>query len=440
MNNVIMISTDQQSANAMGCVDSSYWTPHLDRLAQLGVRYTGAISASAQCTPSRATWMTGKYPHQVGVNQIGHVLDPQEWGIAKAFNAAGCETVYFGKWHLGLSASAHDFQVTEYRTEGLELGGAHPNSAFHSHKDAVSTTMALNYLEDYDGSKPFFMKLCWYMPHPNAPADKPFERVERFADRFPLEEMPVPRSFYEDDLSTKPAFQAERANTGESKLTDALVRRDAQRYRSMLALMDWNLGRLLEKLEDKGLLDRTAIVFTSDHGDLQGAHRLRLKGVLPYKELYHVPLIVYVPGLRPSRSVVPDLVSSAAVPGTLLETAGLRVPSECEGGSLLPHAMRDERPPEEHVFFEHYKAYWGHHPFRGVQTPAWKYVYYYEENMEEMYDLLHDPDEMRNVAGQPEAEVERRRLRELVDRWWEDTGGLTRTPIVDPDNPWGKET
>ncbi|WP_317957535.1 sulfatase-like hydrolase/transferase, partial [Paenibacillus chitinolyticus] len=159
MRNIIMISTDQQKANAMGCVDPSYYTPNLDKLVDRSIRFTGAISTSAQCSPSRASWMTGKFPHQVGVYQIGHMLDPQEWGIAKEFNRAGYETVYFGKWHLGLSPAHHEFQVTDYRTDGLELAGAQTDPRFHSNKDAVTTAQALNYLEDYDGSKAFFMKM-----------------------------------------------------------------------------------------------------------------------------------------------------------------------------------------------------------------------------------------------------------------------------------------
>ncbi|MFC5451595.1 sulfatase family protein [Paenibacillus aestuarii] len=438
MRNVIMIATDQQKVSAMGCVDASYRTPQLDRLAERSVRFTGVISTSAQCSPSRASWMTGKYPHQVGVNQIGHVLDPREWGIAKEFNHAGYETAYFGKWHLGLSASAHDFQITHYRTDELELGGANTDPRFLSNKDAVTTAMALNYLEDYQGDKPFFLKVCWHMPHPNAPIDQPFELIERYAEQFQLADMPIPDSFLRDNLAGKPVFQRERSETGESLLTEELVRRDAQRYRTMLSLMDWNLGRLIAKLEAKGLLVNTAILFTSDHGDMQGAHRLRLKGVLPYKELYNVPLILYVPGVSPSRKVIPDLVSSAAVPGTLLAAAGLEVPAEFEGGSLLPHLNLVAPPVQEHVFFEHYKAYWGYHPMRGVQTPDWKYVYYYEDDMEEMYDLRQDPDELVNVAGELEAETARLQLRQQVDDWWDATGGLSRPAIEDLNSTWGK--
>ncbi|KRE82396.1 hypothetical protein ASG89_14145 [Paenibacillus sp. Soil766] len=439
MKNVIMITTDQQKVDAIGCVNSSYHTPNLDKLVERGVRFTGVISTSAQCSPSRASWMTGKFPHQVGVNNIGHVLDPQEWGIAKEFNRAGYETVYLGKWHLGLSPAHHEFQITDYRTDGFDLGAANPEPRFHSHRDALTSTKALNYLEDYEGDKPFFMAVNWYMPHPNTPVDPPFELIQQYAAQFPKSEMPIPSSYYEDDLSTKPEFQQIRSQQGESAMTEDIVRRDAQHYRSMLKLMDDNLGRLVSKLEAKGMLENTVILFTTDHGDMQGAHQLRLKGVLPYKELYNVPVILYAPGEQAARTVIPDLVSSAAVTGTLLDAAGIQVPVECEGGSLLPHLRLTEPPEEQLVFFEHYKAYWGYHPFRAAQTPEWKYVYYYEEDMEEIYNLQNDPDELVNLAGRPEAETARQSLRGAVDHWWDITGGLSHPVIQDNVNKWGKE-
>jgi arylsulfatase len=437
--NVIWIMTDQQQAGAMGCLDASFHTPRLDELIATGVRFAKNICTSAQCSPSRASWMTGRYPHQVGVNQIGHILDPEEPNIARTFAESGYETVYFGKWHLGsVPLEKYGFQVVDYRTDGVDFVYAHshhPN--FWSGRDAVTTAKAVNYLEDHrDKTKPFFMTVSWYMPHPNAPENGPFELIEHFADRFPLEQMSVPDSFYNDDLTTKPRYQMERSQSDESRLTEDIVRRDAQKYRTMLALMDHNLGKLLDAVKRNGFSDNTIIVFTSDHGDMQGAHRLRLKGVLPYKELYETPLVFIFPQGNGNRQTIDDLVSSAAVPGTLLAAAGLPVPDCFEGGSLLPLLNQEKRDPESKVFFEHYKAYWGYHPIRGVQTEQWKYVYYYEEDMEEMYDLTVDPDELTNIAADSRVKAVKSELRKEVDGWWERTGALSRKPFVDESSPW----
>lgn len=438
--NIVLITTDQQKANAIGSCDPSYVTPNLDALVQRSVHFSNHLCTAAQCAPARATWMTGRYPHEVGVNQIGHKLNPQDENIAYAFHRQGYETVYFGKWHLGGKPADYGFQVTDYRADSLDLWGANERPEFFSHRDAVTTAKALNYLNDYRGERPFFMHVSWYMPHPNHPESKekgPFENLDVFTEQFPVDSMPVPVSFYEDDLSGKPAHQQMRSRSEEASLTEALVREDAHRYRKLVALMDRNLGKLLAMLKDKDLLENTMIVFTSDHGDMQGAHRLRLKGVLPYKELFHVPLVIYAPWLESARRTITDLNTSAALPNTMLEAVGLP-PSEAFHPSLLPLFQQKEANPETHVYIEHYKAYWGEHPFRGIQSERYKYVYYYKDDVEEMYDLHADPDEIVNVAGDAALAETKAELRRQVDDWWEQTGGLSREPILDPESKWGR--
>ncbi|WP_226527241.1 sulfatase-like hydrolase/transferase [Metabacillus niabensis] len=434
--NILFITTDQQQFDAIGN-SGTYYTPNLDKLSEMGVTFTKHIVTSAQCAPSRATWMTGRYPHQVGVNIIGHMLDPQDENIAYSFNDAGYETVYFGKWHLGGRPSDYGFKVTDYRTDGVDLSGANESHQYFSNKDAHTTAQTINYLDEYSGKDPFFMHVSWYMPHPNQPETGPFEDVSAFDDRFKKSDMPVPNSYYKDDLSTKPAHQQIRAQSGESKLTEELIREDARKYRKLVSLMDRNLGKILEKLEEKMLLDHTMILFTSDHGDMQGAHRLRLKGVLPYKELYHVPLIMYLPWISSKRKVIGDLTSSASLSGTMLDAAGVPLP-ESFYPSLLPLLDEETENPEAHVFIEHYKAYWGQHPLRGIQTENYKYVYYYEDNIEEMYDLQNDPDELKNICNDTQYKSIKQKLKDKVDDWWAKTGALSKEPIVDPESTWGK--
>ncbi|WP_163537976.1 sulfatase-like hydrolase/transferase [Gracilibacillus sp. YIM 98692] len=438
--NIIFITTDQQRADTMN--SKEYYTPNLNQFAEDSIQFSDHICTSAQCAPSRATWMTGKYPHEVGVNVIGHKLDPDDDNIAKEFNKGGYETVYFGKWHLGGAPKDYGFQVTDYRTDDADFWGANEKPNYLSHRDALTTAQTLNYLEDYQGDNSFFMHVSWYLPHPNNPhyVEKgPFENVDAFHETYNKEEIPVPESYYADDLSTKPEHQRKRAMSRESKLTEDIVKSDGEKYRKLTSLMDRNLGKILEKLKEKNLLDNTMIVFSSDHGDMQGAHRLRLKGVLPYKELYHIPLIVHLPWLNSKRKVISDLTSNASLAGTLLDAANLPVP---EGfyPSLLPLLEKDEEEEESYVFIEHYKAYWGQHPFRGIQSKKYKYVYYYDDDVEEMYDLQIDPNEIHNVYEKQEYQSVKKKLREKLDEWWEDTGALTKEPIIDTESNWGKAT
>ncbi len=367
--------------------------------------------------------MTGRYPHEVGVYQIGHALSPRYSSVGKVFSDAGYRTAYFGKWHLFSPQTEHGFTTVDYKEDGVDHGSIDPNENTQQGLDARATAQALNFLSEIPSSQPYFLVISWYAPHP------PFRAINPYIEYFPLDSMPVPQSFYDDDLSTKPAWQKARASEGESFLNEELVRKDAQAYRSQIAYMDWNVGRIMDVLRRRGFLENTVVVFTSDHGDMQGCHRLRYKGVLPYDELYRTPLIIYDPSRMPLRKIIRDMVSNVSLPATLLELAKLSVPESFHGASLLPKILSDKTEGEQIIYIEHWRAYWGFHPFRGVVTPQWKYVYYFEDHVEELYDRQNDRNELTNQADNPLFSRQKTLLRRRVDKWWEDTGGTQVQPI-----------
>jgi arylsulfatase A-like enzyme len=210
------------------------------------------------------------------------------------------------------------------------------------------------------------------------------------------------------------------------------MREEIRRYYTMIANTDALLGELRRTAEAKGMWDDSVVLFTTDHGDMMGSHGMRLKGTLPYEEIFRIPFVLKLPASSrpPSRRVVDDLGVNVSQPGTLLEAAGLPVPPEFKGGSLLSTVYHDRRPPAEAVFFEHYAAYWGIHPFRAVRARdaaggEWKLVNYYgaEAGELELYDLLADPLELQNRADDWRLAQVRARLERQVDDWWEATGG-----------------
>jgi arylsulfatase A-like enzyme len=201
----------------------------------------------------------------------------------------------------------------------------------------------------------------------------------------------------------------------------------------MIANADALFGEVRRALEVRGMWDGSVVAFTSDHGDMMAAHRMRLKGTVPYDEIFRIPLALKLPAgaPAPARREVDDLCANVSQPGTLVEASGLPVPPEFRGGSLLPLAYRERRPEAETLFYEHYGAYWGLHPFRVVRVRdprrgEWKLAKYYgpdEAGETELYDLGHDPDELHNRAADPALAVWRRELEERVDGWWWRTGG-----------------
>jgi arylsulfatase A-like enzyme len=422
--NVVLLLTDQQQAEALGAVDRTFRTPNLDALADRGTLFTGCHSTHPQCSPARSSLVTGQYPHQTGMYALPDwgpgPLDPTSPSVARRFRDAGYETAYVGKWHLGAgNVGALGWEVTANVHET-----ANPLPGIPA--DTTTRDRAVEYLADYAGADPFFLAVSFNLPHPEFYEDPVFAR---WYDR---DAVPLPESVG-DDLADKPAFQAARARGPEGNLDEADARDVRYRYRTMVSRVDDHVGRVLDALEARGLREDTVVAFASDHGDMQGAHGLTKKGVLAYDEILRVPLIVDHPTRESRRERIPDLVSLASVPGTLLDAAGLSAEG-FEGRSVLPAFERDTPPEGERVFFEHKYAYWGEHPYRGVRTRSWKYVEYLADgdDVDELYHAAADPHETTNLSGRAAHAEREARLREAVREWWERTDGderRWRTPL-----------
>ncbi|MCL4543154.1 MAG: sulfatase-like hydrolase/transferase, partial [Chloroflexi bacterium] len=339
-------------------------------------------------------------------------LDGTQLTSGQVFRDAGYTTAYFGKTHFG----------TTLERLGYDVGNDHRVPGLNSAVDEEYVRAARAFLAEHDPRRPLFLTVSVNQPHP------PFEFIPQFAGQYPVERMRIPESFYRDDLSTKPAFQRAHALDGHhGTSSEATLRTEIAQYCSMISNVDRLFAEVRQALEARGMWEETVVLFTSDHGDMMGAHRTRLKGTLPYEELYNVPMILRLPG-GPHGQVISDLVVNTAVPGTLIEAAGLPLPNAFHGGSLLPRLQGPDHRQEERVFFEHYGAYWGLHPFRAVRRRArdadWKYVKYYgPDATEELYDLVADPLELVNRAQDAACHDIRTELEREVDGWWQRTGG-----------------
>jgi choline-sulfatase len=411
--NVLFLCTDQQQSQALGAVDDSFRTPHLDRLADRGVLFTGCYSTSPQCSPARSSLVTGLYPHQTGMYTLAGwgpgPLDPSLPSVARPFRDAGYDTAYVGKWHLG-EGTIEDFGWT---TTANVHETSNPLAGIPG--DTTTRDEAIAYLDDHDGEDPFLLTASFNLPHPE------FYEDIGFAEWYDRDAVPLPDNG-KDDLADKPAYHRERAAETTEELSAQDIQEIRYQYRTMVSRVDDHVGRVLEALERNGLREETVVVFTSDHGDMQGSHRLTRKGVVAYDEILRVPLIVDVPGRESRRDRVPDLCSLAALPSTMLDAAGLS--TDAVGGeSLLPAFDRTAPPAEEAVFFEHTYAYWGLHPYRGVRTRDWKFVENLREDTDELYRMAEDPGEQSNLSGDPDHAADEERLSAAVENWWEETDG-----------------
>jgi arylsulfatase A-like enzyme len=332
----------------------------------------------------------------------GH-LGPQHTTVAHAFLDRGYATALFGKSHFGYPVSKLGYATAVERGGGPSLAEI----------DRQISDDAIAFIEEHDADQPVFLVVSWHQPHP------PFEDVDEFLP-VAAEAVRVPESFH-DDLSDRPRYQTERRNQPGGGYTEEALLREQTQYLSMIAAVDHEVGRVRRAL--RGRNRPSVIAFTSDHGDMMGAHGLRVKGPFPYEELYRVPLLVAAPKVAPGR-VIDALNVNVELPGTLLALAGVDLPPDWPDRRLLPGLLRDEKGPEE-IFMEHYGAYWGFHPFRMVRTERYKYVLHYGpgEGDEELYDLQMDPHERTNRAAEPAYAETRERLRASLEEWWQNTGG-----------------
>lgn len=410
----MILLTDQQRADAIGAAGApDLRTPAIDRLAREGVRFTRAFCATPQCSPSRAALLTGRYPHRTGV--VGNVeprnsaatsppLDSLIPSLGRVFASAGYETAYFGKWHLGNDPGAHGF-------------------AFHQAGDGRALAdPVVRFLkvrrERRQAERPLLLVASWLKPHDIYR----IHNEKRTAAAGAARRVRLPRSL-RDDLADKPFPQRHFLEEDQGKPFLNYSRQDWERYLAfydeLTEQVDFEIGQVVQQARSGN--PETLIVFSSDHGDLGGAHGLPFKGPAMYEELVRIPLIFSWPGkLKPS--VNRALAGNVDLLPTLCQLADIPPPRGIDGRSLSdflqgkqPVAWRDA------IFVEyHGKQNW-RVPIRMVRTDLWKYVRYLGYG-EELYDLGADPDEMHNLAASPKHQAIKTRLAARLDRWMAETG------------------
>lgn len=416
--NVVMIMTDDQGVWSLGCYgNANAHTPNIDRLAATGVRFSNALVATAVCSPSRMTFMTGRMPFQHGVQtHIGpestgpdarRFLDGYET-YASILAGHGYALGYCGKWHMGDDATPQQgFQhwfttlgdsyrrVSVYRGKTVGHRPGYPTD--------VITDDALKFIEE-NRSRPFFIQVSFHAPH--TPYDYQPERYRR-----PYLESSFPEFPEEGIHPNQIAVYREHLGHRESKLS----------YMALVTGVDHNVGRIVQKLQDLNLRGRTLIVFCSDQGFNGGHHGVWGKGngTLPfnmYEQTIRIPLIYSHPGRIKAGAVLDAMVSNYDFLPTITEYVGIReVSSGAVGRSYASMLDGSPVPWPERAFAEFCYV-------RMIRTKRFKYVARAEGYPSELYDLGTDPGETRNLVDDPEHVRRRNRLRGELREWFERRG------------------
>lgn len=403
--NLILIFSDQQHWQAFGTMDSSFTTPAMDALAKEAAVFESAFCTTPQCSPSRSSLLTGLYPHKTGVignigaAGFGEIAELGLKTVAVHLKEAGYRTAYFGKWHLGDVPTAREGWDEMWTTDGGDI-------------DNEVTKRASAFLDGAASDRPFALVLSYVNPHD----------IYHF-DPATVSAPPIslPPSFHKETFRDKPAVQKEFMTEDQGAFIWSADDKTWERYRGLYRektrAYDAELAQVISKLKDRRLLENSVVFVTSDHGDMDGNHRLIFKGPFMYEHMVRIPLIVRVPralGGR-ARRIKQDVVLTDIAP-TLMDFAGLK-PPRSDGFSLKPALTgAGEVHEREFVISQYYGKQRWTNPIRMIRTPRHKYNVYLNQG-EELYDLTRDPDELRNVASDPGYRGLRGDLRAELDRW-----------------------
>ncbi len=407
--NLLFVFADQMRARACGFMENEQVrTPNMNRMAREGVVFENAVSTCPVCTPYRASLLTGRYPLacRTAMNDVRLPVD--ELCIAEILRDEGYRTGYIGKWHLD-GPFRGGFTPPGPRRQGFEFWAA--NDCTHAYMETFYyrddpepiyldeyssdgfTGIAIDFIAEH-AADPFCLFLSWAPPHN------------------PYHDMPAEYDIYD------PATLELPDNTEE------FARDDIAGYYGHITALDRNLGRLLNSLEESGIADDTIVVFTSDHGDMLGAHGLQRKQK-PWDESIMVPWVMRWPGELPRGLRTDTLLNSPDVMPTLLSLMGVEIPDTVQGSDLSGAARGSGGFEPTSAYIANPMPFPGDHhetgPWRGVRTKTHTYVED-EHGPWLLYDNGADPWQQTNLIGAPESEDVRRRLAVELAAWMQRIG------------------
>jgi choline-sulfatase len=415
--NILFLFTDDQTFRSIGCLNNpAVKTPNIDRLVKNGVTFTHCFNqgswSGAVCIASRAMLNTGRYIYHAK-KDINNKETPL-WG--ETFRKAGYQTFMTGKWHNGDKTLKRSFETVGPHGGGMFHSTDYDGEAYYRpapdndwepydksleghwrkqedgsivHSSRLWADAAIDFLENDATQKddPFFMYVAFHAPH------DPRQSPKKFVDMYPLDEIEIPPNY-------KPEHPFDQ---GDHKLRDEIlapfprtehaVKVHLQEYYAIITHADYQIGRILDALEESGEADNTIIVFSADHGLAVGQHGL-LGKQNQYEHSIRMPLVFSGPGI--AKDVKNDsLVYLHSMFATTCEMAGIEVPETVEFPSISPMVYGQNGQGEEAIYGS-YRDFQ-----RMVRTDRYKLIRYPHNGEVQLFDMKKDPWEMNNLAGKP---------------------------------------
>lgn len=447
--NILFILSDQHNPFVLGC-EGDPWvrTPNLDRLAAEGVVFSNCYCQNPLCVPSRASLITGQYCRSIGIYENRHIMEANSITFPRVLAAAGYRTCLIGKAHF----NGEQFHGYQQRPYGDLYGQAHqPDPRRTPDKGEsglgglltqpgpsgiplplaqteICVAEAAKWLQAYLAlsERPFCLSVHFDKPH--FPMNPPPELFRYYEGKIPLPQVP------EGHLERAVPFvrHAVRVNGAIEHFGRHrhLHERALAAYYGCVEWVDNAVGRLLDVLGYLGLAENTIVIYTSDHGEMAAYHGYWQKTVF-FDRSARVPLIIRWPKWFPAGRRQ-DMVGLLDLFPTMCEAAGIPIPEQCEGVSLMPLLRADGTIGRNAIFSESVVLKVPEHAGCMIRTGPWKYNLYLD-GAQELYNLEEDPGEWHNLAANPGLAPEVTALRQRVEEFWRPEEQLSRygkTPLM----------
>jgi arylsulfatase A-like enzyme len=467
--NIVFIFTDDHCTQALSAYDPSrITTPNMDRIAREGMRFDRCYVTNSICGPSRAVIQTGKYSHLNGFIRNGNRFNGDQQTFPKLLQSAGYQTAVIGKWHLGTTPQGYDYYDVlrgqgPYYNPPMITAGADGKPVTRKHTGyttEIITEKTLDWLKNgRDGDKPFMVMYQHKAPHRNwRPAPKYLNWLDDVT-------IPEPETLWDDykgrtqsasrqqmtvrdhltprdlkltnygnmneeqkkvwDAAYGPknrAFEAKKDSMTEEELIKWKYQRYVKDYLRCVKSVDDGIGEVLDYLDEAGLAENTIVIYSSDQGWYLGEHGWYDKRWM-YEESLRTPLLVRWPGVVDPGSTNDDIVSNLDFAETFLDVAGVEIPSDMQGRSLVPLLKGNTPDDWRDVFYYHYYENPGAHNVArhyGVTDGEHKLIHFYALQGEalddwELFDLKKDPNELQSVYGSTDySDVQQRLHKQLT--------------------------
>jgi len=461
--NIVFVFSDDHAVKAIsaygGPLAKVAPTPHIDRLAKDGAVFLNSFCANSICGPSRANILTGKHSHINGFMRNGNNFDQSQWTVAKALQAGGYSTAVIGKWHLKSEPQGFDHweilpgQGSYYNPVFIQMDGS--RKQFEGYATDLTTEKSIDWLENRDKSKPFFLMCQHKAPH------RTFSPALRHLDAFEDVVIPEPDTLFDDyknrskTLATNtmeidrhfdwaydakvrkdergdvvlpkpdrygtveynrmtpeqrkvwnahfsPRNQKFLKDFGSGKLTQKDVvkwkyRRYMRNYLGTVKAVDDSVGTVLDYLDKNNLSENTIVIYSSDQGFYLGEHGWYDKRWM-FEESFRMPFLIRWPGVVKAGSKPTQLIQNIDYAPTFLEMAGLDIPCEIQGKSIVPLMKGEDTKWRDSLYYAYYE-HGGHGvPMHfGVRTRTHKLMHFPRTDEWNLFDLEKDPQEMRSV-------------------------------------------